>query len=182
MSKAKDEQIDMLLTFMKDDIESLGRTPQVVRFDFKHNGEDFLKFKNISELPDEEIIATLKICHSRGYIKHPYIGPDEIIALTTEGHERAISVEAAKNYKPNPSGQSVNTGNITVHGPAQIGNNNTQNIEGVFEYLIDKIEKSDATNEEKEEAKGLLHKALTHPIISSAIGSSIGAIITMLGV
>ena len=69
MGNTKDEHIDLLLTYMKEDVESKGMTPQVCRFDLNHDGEDFLAFKAKSRLTEEDIDKVLKICHSRGYIK-----------------------------------------------------------------------------------------------------------------
>ena len=179
MSKTKDEQIDMLLTFMKDKIEPKGCTPKTCQFDFNRGQEDFLAFKGKTELNDEEIDKLLKTCYSRGYITHYCMGGGELYNLTTEGHGRAISVEAAENYTEKPQQQTVTIG--TIQGPTQIGNNNTQNIEGIFKYLISEIDTSNASEEQKKEAKNLLQKALAHPVTSAIIGSSVGAIISMLG-
>ncbi|CAI1818986.1 Uncharacterised protein [Serratia proteamaculans] len=38
---------------------------------------------------------------------------------------------------------------LNVHGPAQVGNGNIQNIENVFNQLIKGIDESSATDEEK---------------------------------
>lgn len=178
MSKTKDEQINMLLTYMKDEIESKGCTPKTCQFNFNRGQEGFLAFKGKTELNDEEIDKLLKTCYSREYITHNCMGGGELYNLTTEGQGRAISVEAAKNYTKKPQQPMVNIG--TIQGPTQIGNNNTQNIEGVFEYILTEIEKSEAPKKEKEEAKGLLQKALAHPITSSIIGAGVGALISRL--
>jgi hypothetical protein len=179
MSKTKDKQIDMLLTFMKDEIELNGSTSKTCHFNFNRDEEDFLAFKEKTELSEDKIDRTLKICRSRGYIKYYCMGGGELYNLTTEGHGRAISVEAAENYTEKSQQQTVTIG--TIQGPTQIGNNNTQNIEGIFEYLIGEIDSSNASEEQKKEAKNLLQKALAHPVTSAIIGSSVGAIISMLG-
>ncbi|MHA1543446.1 MAG: hypothetical protein ACTSQH_10780 [Candidatus Hodarchaeales archaeon] len=180
MTKTKDEQIDMLLAYMKDEIESKGHTPNIVRFDFDiDKGEDYLAFKEKTKLNSDEIQKTLKVSYSRGYIKYSNVSGDKIYRLTTEGQGRAISIEAAESYKEKPQQQTISIG--TIHGPTQIGDKNTQNIEGVFEYLLSNIEKSEAPEKEKEKAKGLLRKALEHPITSSIIGASVGALITKIG-
>ncbi len=179
MSKTKDGQIDMLLTYMKDDIESMGRTPKVCEFNFNHDGEDFNAFKKSSQLSDEEIDKTIKICHSRGYIKYRCMGSGELNCLTTEGQGRAISVEAANNYKEKPREQLVSIG--AIHGPTQIGNNNTQNIECVFKYLLDEIDSSDASAEQKEEAKSRLKAFLEHPLTNTVIGAGTATLIALCG-
>lgn len=179
MTKTNDKQIDMLLTYMKDEIESKGCTPKTCHFNFNRGQEDFLAFKGKTELNDEEIDKLLKTCYSRGYITHYCMGGGELYNLTTEGQGRAISIEAAENYTEKPPQQTISIG--TIHGPTQIGDYNTQKIEDVFEYLLTKIEKSEAPKKEKEKAKGLLRKSLEHPITSSIIGASVGALITKLG-
>jgi hypothetical protein len=106
------------------------------------------------------------------------MGGGEIYSLTTEGQGRAISCETAKNYTEKPQQSNITIG--PIHGPTQIGDNNTQNIEGVFEYILTKIEKSEAPENEKEKAKGLLRKALEHPITNSIVGASVSALIAKL--
>ena len=179
MSKSNEDKIDILLIFMKDVIEASGRTHKLSVFNFNQDGEEFLEFQKQSSFSKEEVTSIMKVCFSRRYIKHRSMRGDDIVQITDDGYGRAISVEKAKNYKPEPQQQNFNIGNI--HGPTQIGNHNTQNVEGAIKYIIDGIDKSDATEEQKAEAKGLLQKALEHPVVSSAIGSSIGAVLTMLG-
>lgn len=60
----------------------------------------------------------------------------------------------------------------------QIGDFNTQNVVNSFEALVKKIESSTATPEEKEEAKSLLSKFLSHPLVASLLGAAAGAIIS----
>jgi hypothetical protein len=178
MSKIKDENINMLLCFMNDAIEKNGDVPDTAEFDFNIGKEDFLMFKEKTKLSDDVIQQALKTSRSRGYIKHPYLGEGEIYSLTTEGQGRAISVEMAKNYTDKSQQSNINIG--AIHGPTQIGNNNTQNIESVFEYILTEIENSNASIQEKTEAKNLLQKALAHPITRSIIGASVGAILNKL--
>ena len=45
---------------------------------------------------------------------------------------------------------------LNVHGPAQVGHYNVQNIHNVFNDLIARIDKSEATDEEKEAHKQLM--------------------------
>jgi hypothetical protein len=178
MNKIKDEHIDMLLCFMNDDIEEKGGTPGTVDFDFNIGKIDFLTFQEKTKLSDDVILQALKTSYSRGYIKHPYMGGGEIYSLTTEGQGRAISVERAKNYTEKP--QSPNIHIEAINGPTQIGNNNTQNIENAFEYILTEIENSNASIQEKTEAKNLLQKALAHPITYSIIGASVGVMLNKL--
>ena len=178
MSKIKDDSIDQLLCFMKDVIESEGRTPKTYHFDFNHGQEHFSAFKELSGLSDEEINKLLKTCYSRGYITHYCMGGGDLFNLTTEGHGRAISFERAKKSPQNTSGHNINIG--AIYGPAQVGDNNIQQIEAVFESIVNGIEQADASKEEKEQAKSLLRKALEHPVTSAVIGAGISALISKL--
>lgn len=71
------------------------------------------------------------------------------------------------------------TQNINISGAqsVQIGDHNTQNIINSFESLVKKIESSSATPQEKEEAKSLLSKLLTHPLVVSVLGAAAGSIL-----
>lgn len=179
MNDTKDEKIDLFLSFLKDELETMGSTPSTCTFDFNNNGEDFLAFRAKSNLSEEEIYKLINICHSRKYVEYAYISSGKVIKLTTGGQGRAISTEAAANYKEKPQQHSVNIG--IINGATQIGNNNTQNFKNIFEYLINEIEKNNSSPEEIKEAKSLLKKALEHPITSSVIGASVGALIAILG-
>lgn len=178
MSKIKDELIDKLLCFMKDEIESKGHTPKTYHFDFNHGKEAFLAFKRQTELSDEEIGTLLKTCYSRGYITPYCMGGGDLFNLTTEGHGRAVSCERAESSPKTSSGHNINIG--TIYGPAQIGDYNTQKIEAIFEYIVNGIENAEAPKEQKEQAKSLLKKALEHPITSSVIGAGVSVLISKL--
>ena len=75
---------------------------------------------------------------------------------------------------------------ITFNSPAnvQIGSHNIQNIDQVMRDLIQKIETSEASDEHKQEAKGLLRSFLEHPITSAVTGGlagSLGGLLTQGG-
>lgn len=69
--------------------------------------------------------------------------------------------------------------NFHINNPQsiQIGDFNTQNVVNSFEALVKKIESSSASPEEKEEAKSLLSKFLTHPVVVSVLGAAVGAVL-----
>jgi len=179
MSYIKDELIDKLLCFMKDEIERQGHTPKTYHFDFNQGAKDFVAFKTKTNLNDEEISKLLKTSYSRGYITLYCTGGGELFNLTTEGHGRAISCERAKSFPKTSSGHNINIG--TIYGPAQIGDYNTQKIEAVFEYIVNGIENAEAPKEQKEQAKSLFRKALEHPITSAVIGAGVSVLISKLG-
>ncbi len=70
-------------------------------------------------------------------------------------------------------------GNITIQNAhsVQIGDNNTQNVINSFQYLIDQINSSDSSPEEKEEAKSYLNSFIKHPLIASLLGAGAGALL-----
>ena len=69
--------------------------------------------------------------------------------------------------------------NITIHGAqsVQIGDYNTQNIINSIQALKNQIESSNVSAQEKEEAKSLLSKFLGHPLVTSILGATAGAVI-----
>lgn len=54
------------------------------------------------------------------------------------------------------------------------------NITNTFNELIQKIDSSTASKIEKQEAKSLLNQFLSHPLVVSIIGSSLGAAIGLI--
>lgn len=65
---------------------------------------------------------------------------------------------------------------LNVHGPAQVGNGNVQNIHNVFNQLLQKIDESSATEDEKKEAKSRLSKFLEHPLVTTMVGGIAGSL------
>jgi hypothetical protein len=61
---------------------------------------------------------------------------------------------------------------VAVHHSSnvQIGNENVQDVTIHFEKLVSAIDKSSASDKEKEEAKSLLKKFVEHPLVSSIAG------------
>lgn len=76
--------------------------------------------------------------------------------------------------KMQPPSQTFN-----IHGvqSLQIGDHNTQNIINSFQALKNQIESSSATPEQKEEAKSLLAKLISHPLVTSLLGAAAGALL-----
>lgn len=75
--------------------------------------------------------------------------------------------------------QKAPSHNITINGAqsVQIGDHNTQNIINSFQALKNKIETSGAPEEEIEEAKSMLSKLISHPLVTSILGAAAGAVI-----
>ena len=69
--------------------------------------------------------------------------------------------------------------NIVFNSPAnvQIGNQNTQSVIQTFNSIIEKINSSTATPEQKAEAKSLLKAFIEHPLVASVIGGVAGGLV-----
>jgi hypothetical protein len=72
---------------------------------------------------------------------------------------------------------------ITFNSPAnvQIGNQNTQSIVQTFNSIIEKIDSSPASPEEKAQAKSLLKAFIEHPLVTSVIGGVAGGLVGLAG-
>ena len=62
----------------------------------------------------------------------------------------------------------------------QIGNDNVQNISNVFKFMIEQIDKLNATSEEKHSAKEMLKKFIEHPLVNTILGTAGGALTSLL--
>lgn len=71
--------------------------------------------------------------------------------------------------------QTINVGN---HSNVQIRDHNRMEFRENIQNLINTIEKSSASDPEKEEAKGLLKKFLEHPLVTTIAGSAAGAFLS----
>ncbi|WP_148279950.1 hypothetical protein [Acidovorax sp. KKS102] len=66
------------------------------------------------------------------------------------------------------------TVNISGSSYVTVGNNNQISIQHSVQELVKVIESSNATPEQKAEAKGLLRQFLEHPLLASIAGAAIG--------
>ena len=181
----KEELIDALLLYMKNECESLGRPIKGCMFNFSIINEENHRqlFKKITNFSDEEFEKIFNICKTNEYIKKYCTGHDsyDYILLTEKGSARANSAEKAKYYKPQEQKAAMDFSGATINA-LQIGDNNTQNIETVINNLIDKVEKSEATPEEKNKAIESIKNFFFNPIISDVISGTTGAIVkTLIG-
>ncbi|WP_421196274.1 hypothetical protein [Aeromonas enteropelogenes] len=166
--------IDALLTYMNDDMESLGETIKTVEFGFNENETDRIAVDKLLHWSGEHLFKIINICNSRGLMRKT-MGNFSHIRLTEEGQSRAISVKHGKD-RSYELGANMQISTLNVNAPSQIGNGNTQNINQVFNQLIQDIENSQASTEEKNEAKKRLAKFLEHPLVSSIVGGVAGSL------
>jgi len=177
----KEQWIDKLLIFSNDVIEGIGRTINLVSFDFSENGEDTIKFIDEHEIEANELTLIARICISRKYLEYTYnSGELKGLRLTEYGQGRAVSATMEKDI-PTETSSQINIGTLNADGNTQIGSHNTQNIEIIFQELIDKINNADALEEDKQEVKGKLKAFLEHPLVGTALGVGVQALLTSLG-
>lgn len=182
--KDREALMDALLIFANDEVENLGLTIKSVHFNFEETGEDAVKFMEPTGVSFENLASALNACISRGYLKSRVMTGQKYVCLmlTDEGQGRAISAELAKHSPaPQQNSGNIQIGTLNAHGPAQIGNHNTQNIENVFTSIIEQIDKSDAPEAEKREIKGRLKSFLEHPLTGTLIGMAPEAIKSLCG-
>lgn len=181
--KITEDAINTLLIYMNDDVEMMGQPIDCIEFDFSQKGEDAEKLLKKYCWSYDKLTDTMKICLSRKYVEYHYISGGDFsgLGLTEEGQGRAISCINAKPAE-NTSGSTISIGSLVNNGSAQFGDNNTQNIENTFTYLIEQIDKSSASPEQKNEAKNLIKRILEHPVTSAIIGAASTIIAAKLGV
>lgn len=183
-SEQKENFANELLIYMKNELEKKGSTVKTCSFDFHltriekyfgdvqdetiPEGEDLTNFKRINKITDDEFATVIRYCMTHEFIKRFCCGHEEFdsLQLTDEGFARAVSVERAK-YKPavTDNATSIHIGSINGDN-IQVGNYNTQSICNTFNYLIDEIKNSDASEEEKKTALTKLKDFLSNPIVS----------------
>ena len=174
MLNVAENNIDALLIFMNDTLEASGRTTKTCRFAFDPGNPDYQAALSSTVLTPDDLSTALRSCLSRKLIEHRSIGGGfSSLGLTDEGQGRAISAKLGKN-RSYELGNAMHIANLTVNGPAQVGNYNTQEFKNCFQTLIQQIEDSDASQQEKEEAKTMLKKALEHPLTCAIIGGLTG--------
>lgn len=171
--------IDALLIFMNDDMERIGGTITDTYWGFAHGQGDRSEIEKLHGWSEEILFGIINRCNSRGLLKN-MSGIYDRVRLTEEGQSRALSVKHGKNRSYELARSSYTIGAIHVAGSAQVGDGNTQNIYNVFQEVIDKIDRAEATPEEKAEAKSLLTKFLEHPLTSSVVGGVAGSLTGLL--
>lgn len=90
------------------------------------------------------------------------------------GPHYQIKFKKGANSVENKSVQNFHINNAQS---VQIGDFNTQTIVNSFDALVQKIESSAVPHEEKEEAKTLLSKFLSHPAVVAILGAAAGSVI-----
>lgn len=82
-----------------------------------------------------------------------------------------------------PKEQPILNPIYNFHGAnnVQIGDNNIQNIRSAVETLVQGINNAQATDQEKEQAKGMLRTFLENPTTAAVLGAAASGLVALLG-
>lgn len=176
----KENNIDTFLKYLNEFLEEHGHKIQNYFWDFSSNKEELKKILSETKFTEEILCRTIRLCNARNYVKHAYMcGEFDGVALTVQGQARAVSVTRGNNILPQQqSGMTI--GNMTINGPAQVGNGNSMNIENAFNEIISAIDASKGSQEEKEEAKSRFARFLEHPLVASIVGGAASGLVSKL--
>lgn len=177
----KDKLIDELMVYLNTILEENGRTINLMFFDLSEESDVMKYFLKTQNMIFGDIIPVLNTCLSWKLIEYKVSGGKyRGLQLSERGQARAISVQRAKRIPEEPKA-GISIGTLNANGNTQIGNHNTQNIEVVFREIVEKIDSADAPEEQKQEAKNRLQKFLEHPLVGTALGIGVQALLASLG-
>ena len=164
--------IDEFLILLNEHIEDRGKPPAAIAFDFSNGYDPFLEKHPVSS---DIFYKIINKCKSRNFIRYAALGSGfRFMNLTESGREKALQVMLNKSHK-NEDVHSMHINNLTIHGAAQIGNNNIQNFSAVSNHVLTQIENSNLSADEKENAKSLWQKVCENPLLCSVLGGIAGA-------
>ena len=170
MINESEEWVDKLVVDMEETIENEGMSLTNAAFLF-----DELDCKKLG-LSLDQLNSAIRKATSLGLIKKFTWGKEEKCKLTEDGRARARSCMLRKNDGETGRSIVINGNNANV----QVGNNNVQNVSNAFNYLLEQIDKSSATAQEKSDAKSLMKKFIEHPLVNTILGTAGGALTSLL--
>ncbi|MBB1329493.1 hypothetical protein H5087_09050 [Pseudoalteromonas sp. SR43-7] len=100
-------------------------------------------------------------------------GKNQSLSIGTK-HPHILKLQVEHiNAEKNNTKQASTSFNITnLNGTnIQLGDGNTQNFINIIKELEDKIDKAQATPQEKEEAKGLLWQLMDNKLVNTVVGT-----------
>jgi hypothetical protein len=142
---------------------------------YESRSKDFVMIGNNArnDPASREEIRIAEQLHDHGLIKFKILnrnigGTARITAHgvdVMEGNiQSPVAIHVSKNQTINISGSSG----------FQVGDHNSQSIKVGIEALLQQIDASTASAEEKTEAKSFVRKLLEHPLVSAIVGGAIG--------
>ncbi|WP_165178221.1 hypothetical protein [Desulfovibrio sp. ZJ369] len=164
-----EQDIQKLLEAMNEVLERDGYSIDFPYFDFDDRENEIIRTLGFEY---NYFCSLLNRCMTRELIKKQTIGIDFCdISLTQRGQEQALSGRKKQEMF------GMNIGQITVHGPTQIGNGNIQNFSNFISTIEAQINEASVSETEKKEAKNLLVKLSENPLVSSIIGGLLSGIV-----
>ena len=170
MINESEEWVDKLVVDMEETLEDEGVALTNAAFHF-----DELDCKKMG-LSLDQLNCAIRKAASLGLIKMFTWGKEEKCKLTEEGRTRARSCMLRNKDAETGHSVIINGDNANV----QVGNNNVQNISNVLKYMIEQIDKSNGTSDEKRSAKENLKKFIAHPLVNTILGTAGGALTNLL--
>lgn len=163
-----EQDIQKLLEAMNDILERKGERINTFFFNFDDVDNEAIKE---SKIDPRNVDAVLNACFARELIDRVYPLNNTSIILTQQGQEQALST------KKQQGGFGMNIGHVTINGPTQIGDGNTQNFANYLSTIENMIDNSQASEAEKQKAKGLLQQITENPLLNTIIGGLFSGII-----
>lgn len=115
-------------------------------------------------------------------------GKDELFVILEAHYSQGLStipphwnLKLRKESSLATESRPTTTINIANSSGIQIGDHNVQHITSSFIGLVEKIESSGASAQEKEKAKGLLRGILENPTVAAVLGSATAGVLSLLG-
>lgn len=99
-----------------------------------------------------------------------------------EGMESHWTIDIVKENSLHKKEQAAFSQVNNFHGSSniQIGNENVMQITDAFKTLIDQIDNSTFTVEEKRQARGAIRDLISNPVVAAVAGSAVSAIAEIL--
>lgn len=164
-----EQDIQKLLEAMNDVLERNGECINFPYFNFDDRENEIILTLGFDY---EYFCSLLNRCMTRKLIAKKTLGPGfNYIALTQQGQEQALSKTKQQG------GFGMNIGHVTINGPTQIGDGNTQNFANYLSTIENMIDNSQASEAEKQKAKGLLQQITENPLLNTIIGGLFSGII-----
>lgn len=164
MKIESEEWVDKIIVDMEEILEEKGLLLENTPFYF-----DEVDCQRLS-LTQKQLNVAVNKALSLNLIKEAIWVKESHYLLTAEGRARARSCMLQENDGKTGHSVIINGDNASI----QVGNNNVQNISNVFKFLVEQIDKSNATSEEKLSAKENLKKFIEHPLVNTILGSALG--------
>ena len=164
-----EQDIQKLLEAMNEVLERDGGYIDFHYFNFDNSENEVIHTLGFEY---DYFCSLLNRCMTRNLVAKKTLGLGfDDIALTQQGQEQALST------KKQQGGFGMNIGHVTINGPTQIGDGNTQNFANYLSTIENMIDNSQASEAEKQKAKGLLQQITENPLLNTIIGGLLSGII-----